>query len=73
LVNAEAKKFQDLLPKYEANPDLFLSVRQMETLQKVYADAYDKYPLPHGQPIELRMQVNREPRKETLQTNNVTQ
>jgi membrane protease subunit HflK len=73
LVNAEAKKFLDLLPQYEANRDLFITMRQMDTLQKVYANAYDKYPLPHSQPVELRMQVNREPRKETLQTNNVAQ
>lgn len=68
LVNAEAKKFQDLLPKFEANPELFTSIRQMETLQKVFANVQDKYPVPHstsGTPLEIRLQVNREPRKET--------
>lgn len=76
LVNAEAKKFQDLLPKYEANPDLFTSIRQLETLQKVYANVQDKYPVPHrldGKPLEVRIQVNREPRKEGLQTNSIPQ
>jgi len=72
LINAEAKKFEDLLPKYEANPALFTSIRQMETLQKVYANAYDKYPVPHGQPLEIRTLMNREPRKEG-QTNSVSQ
>jgi membrane protease subunit HflK len=73
LINAEAKKFQELLPKYQANPDLYTSIRQMETLQKVFASAQDKQVLPHGQHMEVRIQVNREPRKETPQTNNVAQ
>lgn len=76
LVNAEAKKFEDLLPKYEANPQLFTSIRQMETLQRVYANVQDKYPVPHrmdGKPLEVRIQVNREPRKEGAQTNSVPQ
>ncbi|MGZ4962458.1 MAG: protease modulator HflK [Limisphaerales bacterium] len=73
LANAEAKKFLDLLPKYEANPELFTSIRQLETLQKVYANAYDKYPMPHGHPLEIRTQLNREPRKEGAQTNSVPQ
>jgi membrane protease subunit HflK len=73
LANAEAKKFAELLPKYEANPDLYTSIRQMEVLQKVYANAYDKQVLPHGQHMELRVLLNREPRKETLQTNNFAQ
>lgn len=73
MANAEAKKFAELLPKYEANPELYMSIRQMEVLQKVYANAYDKQVLPHGQHMELRVLLNREPRKEGLQTNNVAQ
>jgi membrane protease subunit HflK len=73
LANAEAKKFAELLPKYEANPDLYTSIRQMEVLQKVYANAQDKQILPHGQHMELRVLLNREPRKETPQTNNFAQ
>lgn len=74
LINAEAKKFKELLPQYERNPDLFFSMRQMDTLQKVFANVQDKYPVPHrmdGKPLEVRIQVNREPRKEAPVTNNV--
>jgi modulator of FtsH protease HflK len=76
MANAEAKKFLDLLPEYQKNPQLLITMRHMDTLQKVYANAHDKYPVPHGasgKPMEVRIQVNREPRKETPQTNNVAQ
>jgi membrane protease subunit HflK len=73
MASAEAKKFAELLPKYEANPELYTSIRQMEVLQKVYANAEDKQVLPHGQHMELRVLLNREPRKQGLQTNNVAQ
>jgi regulator of protease activity HflC (stomatin/prohibitin superfamily) len=76
LVDAEAKKFLDLLPKYEQNRELYTSIRQMETLQKVYANVQDKYPVPHrsdGKPLEVRIQINREPRKEAPQANSIPQ
>jgi membrane protease subunit HflK len=74
LVNAEAKKFMELLPNYERDPQLFTTIRQMDTLQKVFASVQDKYPVPHragGKPLEVRIQVNREPRRENPLTNNV--
>jgi membrane protease subunit HflK len=68
LVAAEAKKFSDLLPQYEANPELFARLRQTETMGKVLANAQEKIFLPRradGKPRELRLQLSREPQKPT--------
>ena len=65
-VAAEAKKFQDLLSEYEANPALFAQFRQAETLERVFANAQEKIFVPTGgtgKPRELRLQLSREPIK----------
>ena len=62
-VSAEAQRFSELLPAYRRNPELFTSQRQLETLQRVLNSAEYKMVLPrsaNGQPIEVRLQLNRE-------------
>ncbi|MFN7140680.1 MAG: hypothetical protein ACK4UN_15195, partial [Limisphaerales bacterium] len=65
-VAAEAKEFQDLLPAYQANPELFTRLRQTEYLQRVMTNAQEKIYIPgraDGQKRELRLQLNREPQR----------
>ena len=64
-VAAEAKKFQDLLPEYQANPALFTALRQSETLERVLPGVQEKIFVPgaSGQPRELRLLLSREPMK----------
>ncbi|MBA4149139.1 MAG: protease modulator HflK [Verrucomicrobia bacterium] len=69
-VAAEAKKFQDLLPQYSLNPELFVQLRQAEVLQRVMMNAQEKIYIPSradGQKRELRLQLNREPQKSGAQ------
>ena len=66
IISAEAKKFSDLLPEYQKNPQLFTQLRQTETLQRVMANAQEKFFVrsrEDGKPVELRMQLSREPMK----------
>jgi len=66
LVASEAKTFQELLPRYEENPRLFLERRQMETLQRILTNAQDKILVvdrADGKPRQLRIQLNREPQE----------
>lgn len=62
-VSAEAKKFQDLLPQYRANPELFVQLRQAEVLQRVMAGVQEKIYMADGQKHEFWLQLNREPQK----------
>ena len=69
-VAAEAKKFNDLLPQYQANPRLFAQLRQAEVLQRVMTNAQDKIFVPgrsDGKSRELRLNLSREPQKPTVQ------
>jgi len=64
LVASEANTFQDLLPRYEENPRLFLERRQMETFQRILTNSQDKILLvdrADGRPRQLRILLNREP------------
>jgi membrane protease subunit HflK len=66
IIAAEAKKFSDLLPEYKRNPQLFTQLRQSETLQRVMANAQEKFFVrsrEDGKPVELRLQLSREPQK----------
>ena len=66
-VAAEARRFTDLLPAYNSNPELFIRQHQTEALQRTLANAQEKFVLPdrvNGKPLELRLQVNREPQKQ---------
>ena len=65
-VSAEAQRFTELLPAYRRNPELFMRQRQLDTLQRVWANAEDKRVLPRasgGRPIDLRLQLGRDAQK----------
>jgi modulator of FtsH protease HflK len=63
-ITAEAKRFGDLLPQYKLNPDLFVQMTFVQTMQHVFTNVQDKIYLPQradGKPRELRLMLNREP------------
>jgi len=67
---AETERFQGLLPKFEANRDLFVQQRLIETMGRVLTNAQDKIYLPEradGQARELRLLLNREPQKPKIE------
>jgi len=62
-VSSQADRFNDILPKYRANPTLFVQQRLAETLTRVLTNAHDKIFLaesPDGNTKELRLLLNRE-------------
>lgn len=67
-VNSQADRFNDILPKYRANPNLFAQQRLTETLGRVLTNVQDKIFLSeaaNGKSRELRLLLNREPPKKT--------
>ncbi|MGB7748738.1 MAG: protease modulator HflK [Verrucomicrobiia bacterium] len=63
-ITAEAKRFSDLLPKYESNPSLFAQVTLVQAMGPILTNVQDKIFLPEradGKPRELRLMLNREP------------
>jgi len=63
---AQAKWFSNLLPLYQANPELFVNQRLNETMSRVLTNVSDKLYVPEradGKPWELRLLLNREPPK----------
>jgi len=65
-VAAEAQRFNELLPAYRRNPELFMRQRQVDTLQRVLGNAEYKMVLPRstgGRPLDLRLQLGRELQK----------
>jgi hypothetical protein len=63
-VSAEAQTFNDLLPRYQSNPNLFKQRLLADTMQRVLTNAQFKLYLPQradGKPRELRLQLNKEP------------
>lgn len=70
---SQAERFNDLLPKFRQNPNLFVQQRLTETLGRVLTNAQDKIFLTDGaggpfggsgNPKELRILLNREPPKQ---------
>jgi len=61
-LNWELKRFNDLLPKYRANPELFVQLRLTETMGRVMTNVQDKIFLTETTD-ELRLLLNREPQK----------
>ncbi len=61
-INAEAKRFKDLLPVYEANPRFFSESRLVEIVGRSLTNSDFKAQLPLTQ-VELRLLLNREPPK----------
>jgi membrane protease subunit HflK len=63
-ITAEAKRFSDLLPKYESNPGLFAQQTLVQAMGPILTNVQDKIFLParaDGKPRELRLMLNREP------------
>jgi modulator of FtsH protease HflK len=63
-INAESKRFANLLPKYKSNPSLFAQITLVQTMGQVLTNVQDKIFLPErpdGQSRELRLMLNREP------------
>jgi membrane protease subunit HflK len=63
-ITSEAKRFGDLLPQYQANPDLFVQMTFVSAAEQAFTNVQDKIYLPQradGKPRELRLQLNREP------------
>jgi membrane protease subunit HflK len=63
-LTAEAKRFGDLLPKYESNPSLFAQQTLIAAMSGILTNVQDKIFLPQradGKPRELRLMLNREP------------
>lgn len=61
-ISGEARQFEDLLPKYKQNPELFTQQRLNETLGRVLTNVQEKIYLTQGIE-EFRMLINREPQK----------
>jgi modulator of FtsH protease HflK len=62
-ISSQADRFNDVLPKYRANPNLFVQQRLAETLSRVLTNVQDKIFLaegPDGNQKELRLLLNRE-------------
>jgi membrane protease subunit HflK len=63
-VAAEAQRFNDLLPRYRSNPELFKQRLLAEAAQRVLTNAQYKLFLPEradGKPRQLRLQLSKEP------------
>ncbi|EEF60751.1 protease modulator HflK [Pedosphaera parvula] len=71
-VKAEAQRFNDLLPKYQANPALFANILLSEKIGQVLTNMQDKVYLPE-QTRELRLQLSREPQKPAAQQSSPNQ
>jgi membrane protease subunit HflK len=62
-VVAEARRFNDLLPQYQSNPELYRQQALMLTWGQVLStsEKWIQPTSPTGEPTELRLQLNREP------------
>lgn len=63
-VQAEADYFQNLLPQYRRDPDLFKNRLVVEALQRVMTNVYEKFIVvdrADGRPREMRILLNRQP------------
>jgi membrane protease subunit HflK len=65
-IGSRADQFEQLLPKYQENPSLFVQQRLLETLGRVMTNVQDKIFVAQsadGKTRELRLLLNREPPK----------
>jgi membrane protease subunit HflK len=65
-ITARADQFRELLPKYQANPELFVQQRWTETLGRAITNVQDKIFIAQGavgKPREVRLNFNRLPPK----------
>jgi len=62
VLSADAKKFSDLLPQYQSNPDLFVQVQLAQTMAQTLTNV-EKWVEPtsdNGKSTEVRLMLNRE-------------
>ena len=65
-IKGDARLFSEVLPSYRSNPELFVQQRLMPVLGRAIAGVDYKMYLPttpDGKPMELRLNLNREPMK----------
>ena len=63
-VASDAEAFTKLLPEYKKNPNLFAQLELSKAMAQILTNVQDKFSLPQssdGKPVELRLQLNREP------------
>jgi membrane protease subunit HflK len=63
-IQADAKAFNDLLPKYESDPNLFAQQQLVVAMGQALTNVQDKWFLPvhaDGKPVEVRLDLSREP------------
>jgi membrane protease subunit HflK len=63
-INADAKSFSELLPRYTNNPALFAQLQLVEVMGRALTNVQRKEFLPahaDGKPIEVRLMLNDEP------------
>lgn len=71
MTDGEARRFLELLPQYQANPELLIQQRYNEVISKVISNAQEQVFIasrPDGQPRELRLLLNRDPTRERPRT-----
>jgi membrane protease subunit HflK len=66
-VAADAQYFNDQLPHYQRDPDLFVARLQTETLQRILTNVQDKVLRMDGGARKMWLQLNREPVKPAAQ------
>ncbi len=67
-VKADADRFRSLLPQYKSAPGLTKSILYYRTIQDVMSGAAGKWYMPEnpgGEPMEIRLQLNRQPQAPT--------
>jgi membrane protease subunit HflK len=65
-VSAEAKRFTDLLPEYRKDPQLFMGLRYVEALQRIYTNVAERIVVQEragDRSRELRLLLGRDPQK----------
>lgn len=63
-LDAEAKRFNDILPKYESNPSFYVQQTFVQMIGPALTNVEDKWFLPihaDGKPTEIRLELNRVP------------
>jgi membrane protease subunit HflK len=69
-LRSQAERFNELLPRFKENPELFAEQRWSEVVSRILTNAQDKIYIttgPNDKPKELRLLLNREPPKKTAE------
>ncbi len=62
-IQADARAFTELLPKYESNPNLYVQLELAKAMSQILTNVEKNFLPTHtdGKPVELRLMLNREP------------